>query len=113
MSRKTTSPFAGTSKIAEVTATKSQLVAAFGEPTRCHAGEPATHSLKSIYEWELRTAHGPITIYDWKEYDQEFGDDVPITWSIGGRADSYKNQAFHPIAGWVQHKTGCNVTQTL
>ena len=111
MTTKKTDPFAGTSLLGELTATKAQITAALGEPTYCYADQPADWLRKSIYVWDLRTQFGPISIYDWKEEDQDFGDDDLIVWSIGGRANSYKNLRVHPALTFIRKEVGCNVRQ--
>ena len=109
---KKTDPFSDTSKIGEVTATTTQLVKALGYPLFCNDDIPGGFRRQTLYEWQLRTPVGPITVYDWKEWeDPDFAEDKVITWCIGGRANSYKNQPVHPALTFIKKKVGCNVRQ--
>ncbi|MDA9661376.1 hypothetical protein N9T35_00100 [bacterium] len=113
MNRKT-NPFGGTSKIGEIRATTTQLVQALGYPTFSNDDIPGGFDRDTLYEWALRTSVGPITIYDWKEWeDPDFAEDKVITWQIGGRAHSYKRKPVHPALTFIKKATGFNVQQTL
>ena len=113
MKRYKKDPFIGTSKIAEFTATRAQVIAALGEPTKCWKDDPTDFLRKTVYEWLLRTEIGPVSVYDWKVENPDFGDDELIVWSVGGRANTYKNRQIHPVTTWAKSQTGFDVRQTL
>jgi hypothetical protein len=86
-------------------------VSCLGEPTRCNSDIPAELLRQSLYVWEIRTPSGPVSIYDYKEWeDPDFADEKVITWSVAGRSDSFTSRMVHPVNGWVAKQTGLSVT---
>lgn len=69
-----------------VTATYSEIVEVFGEPTFADT----SFDDKVNTEWEIYDEDaGKIRIYDWKDYDggKLSRSDVPYIWHIGGDTD--------------------------
>ena len=103
----------GTSKIGEVRATTKQLVKALGYPTKCNDHIPGGWYRQTLYEWQLKTPVGPITIYDFKEWDDpDFAEDKVITWHVGGRKDSFAARQIHPVNQWLADAIGVDVLDT-
>jgi len=66
-----------------ITATYQQLVEALGEPDYMEASGDG--KVETEWEW-YDEDHGPITIYDWKQFDggATSRSGQPYVWHIGG-----------------------------
>ena len=65
-----------------LSATRSQLIDTFGNPTDCGDGYDVTHNWDFTIEVDGEKFF--CAIYDWKEFDG-FGDFTYIDWHIGGK----------------------------
>ena len=104
-------PFMETSLIGQFESSKAYLASRLGEPTICNDHIPSSMLRQSLYTWAIRTAYGPVMIYDYKEWeDPDFADDKVITWQVGGRSKSYTARRAHPINQWVSDRIGLAVS---
>jgi len=73
----------GTSLQGYVSATYQQLVEILGQPTYSNPSADG----KVNTEWELMSEYGPVTIYDWKDYDggELSRSGVKYQWHVGGK----------------------------
>ena len=72
-----------------VKATYDELVEVFGEPTfQCSWDYQTGGDGKVETEWEFTEDDTPVTIYDWKEYDNgsRSRSGFAYRWHIGGRS---------------------------
>jgi hypothetical protein len=108
--RKQQNPFWGTSKIGEIQTSYSHLKSCLGLPTVCNRHLPGGFTRQTLYRWEMRTAAGPVSIYDYKEWeDPDFADDKVIAWGVCGRHEKYTSRQVHPVNKWVADQTSLPV----
>jgi hypothetical protein len=100
----------GTSGIGQIQTSYSHLKSCLGQPTICNRDIPGGYMRQTLYEWEIRTPVGPVTIYDYKEWeDPDFADEKVIAWNVGGRSEKYTRRQVHPVNKWVADQTGLPV----
>lgn len=108
--RKQQNPMWGTSRIGQIQTSYSHLKSCLGDPTVCNSSIPGGYMRQTLYRWEMHTPAGPVSIYDYKEWeDPDFADDKVIEWNIGGRHDKYTHRQDHPVNKWVADQTGLHV----